>query len=105
MIFIVMNLKKYIRNILREETVKKFDKEDVNRGKFSDVLEKMVIDYVGKENICDVIAVYSQKYYIILVLYNGPSPWSLARELNGFIKKIVPFELFVMITDTECDEK
>lgn len=98
-----MNLQESIRKILREETIKKFDKSNANRGKFSDVLEKMVIDYIGKKNICDVEAVDSKGYYMIMVLYNGSSKWDLDRELDKFIRNLVPLLKFqVMIIDTKC---
>lgn len=100
-----MNLKKSIRNILREETVKKFNREDANRGIFSNILEKITIDYIGEKNVCDVVAVVSQDLYVVMVLYNGSSPWNLNSKLDEFIKKILPIRMFTMISDVKCDKK
>jgi len=68
-------------------------------------LEKITIAYVGEKNVCDVAAVFSDGLYVILLLYNGSSPWTLDNQLNEFIKKILPLKLFTMVTDTKCNNE
>ena len=100
-----MEMKKNIRRVLKEETIKKFNKGGVQRGKFSDALEKLAIAYIGEKNVCDVVAVFSDGLYVIMVLYNGSSPWTLDNNLNEFIRKILPLKLFTMVTDTQCNNE
>jgi hypothetical protein len=100
-----MNLQEHIIKVLREETIKKFKKETVNKGKFSDLLEELTISYLGEENVCDVVAVYAENTYIILVLYNGDSGNYLNEKLEVSLKSYIPVALFAIITNTNCDEK
>jgi hypothetical protein len=88
-----------------QETIKKFyNKEDKPRGKYSNRLEKMTTDFIGKDKICDIFALYSNKTYLVMVLYNGSSNNYLDEELQNFLKTIVPVSLFTLITDTNCKE-
>ena len=88
-----------------QETIRKFyNKEDKPRGKYSDRLEKMTTDFIGKDKICDIFALYSNKTYLVMVLYNGSSNNYLDEELQNFLKTIVPVNLFTLITDTNCKE-
>ena len=88
-----------------QETIQKFyNKEDKPRGKYSDRLEKMTTDFIGKDKICDIFALYSNKTYLVMVLYNGSSNNYLDEELQNFLKTIVPVSLFTLITDTNCKE-
>jgi len=88
-----------------QETIRKFyNKEDKPRGKYSDRLEKMTTDFIGKDKICDIFALYSNKTYLVMVLYNGSSNNYLDEELQNFLKTIIPVNLFTLITDTNCKE-
>jgi hypothetical protein len=100
-----MNLKSHIIKVLREETIKKFKKETVNKGKFSNLLEELTISYLGEENVCDVVAIYAENTYIILVLYNGESGHYLNEKLEVSLKSYIPVDLFAIITNTDCNEK
>lgn len=99
-----MKLKSRIIKVLREETIKKFKKEAVNKGKFSELLEELAISYLGKENVCDIVAIYAEDTYIILVLYNGNTGNYLNEKLEVYLKSYIPVELFAIITNTNCDE-
>ena len=88
-----------------QETIKKFyNKENTLKGKYSDKLEKMTTDFIGKDKICDIFALYSDKTYLVMVLYNGSSNSYLDEELQNFLRSIVPVSLFTLITDTDCKE-
>jgi hypothetical protein len=100
-----MNLQEHIIKVLREETIKKFKKETVNRGKLSNLLEDLTISYLGEENVCDVVAIYAENTYIILVLYNGDSGNYLNEKLEVSLKAYIPVSLFAIITNTDCNEK
>lgn len=97
-------MKERIRKILREETFNTFNKEKAERGKLSDVLENLTIDFLGKENICDLIAMYASGTYVIMVLYNGVSKWDLQSKLDQHLRSYIPVNLFSMITDRKCDQ-
>ena len=99
-----MNLQESIRRILREETIKKFNKNQSERGKLSDILENLAIDYIGEENICDIFALYASETYILMVLYNGSSKWDLSSKLDTYLRSYIPVNLFSMIKDTKCNE-
>lgn len=98
-----MKLHKTIKRILREETIKKFDRKLANRGRHSDSLEKLTIDFIGEDKICDVVAVFSKSMYVVMVLYNGGSRYDLDIELQKFLKSIIPIEIYTMIADVRCD--
>lgn len=95
-------MKELIRHILKEETLKKFDRKLANRGRHSDSLEKLTINFIGEDKICDVIAVFSESIYVVMVLYNGGSRYNLDIELQKFLKSIIPIKIFTMIADTRC---
>ena len=96
-------MKQLIKHILREETIKKFDKSNINRGKLSSAIEKVATDYIGEENICDLIAILQDKTYVLLVLFNGSSKWDLNTKIENYIKTIIPgIRFFSLINDTEC---
>ena len=97
-------MKERIRKILREETFNTLNKENAERGKLSDVLENLTIDFLGKENICDLIAMYASGTYVIMVLYNGVSKWDLQSKLDQHLRSYIPVNLFSMITDRKCDQ-
>ena len=99
-----MNLKENIRKVLKEETIKKFNKNQSERGKLSDILENLAIDYIGEENICDIFALYASGTYVVMVLYNGSSKWDLSPKLDIYLRSYIPVNLFSMITDTKCNE-
>jgi len=91
-------------SFLKEETFNTFNKENAKRGKLSDVLEDLTIDFLGKENICDLIAMYARDTYVIMVLYNGSSKWDLQSKLDQHLRSYIPVSLFSMITDRKCDQ-
>jgi hypothetical protein len=94
-----------VKETLREETIKKFKKETVNRGKLSNLLEELTISYLGEDKICDIVAIYEENTYIILVLYNGDSGHYLNEKLEIYLKSYIPVALFAIITNTDCNEE
>lgn len=98
-------MKEIIRHILKEETIKKFNKNAAERGELSDVLENLAIGYIGEENICDIFALYVSGTYVVMVLYNGSPRWGgLSAKLDEYLKSYIPVSVFSMITDTKCNE-
>ena len=90
-------------SFLKEETIKKFNKNQSERGELSDILENLAIDYIGEENICDIFVLYASGTYVVMVLYNGQSKWDLSSKLDTYLKSYIPVRLFSMITDTKCN--
>ena len=99
------DVNKSVKETLREETIKKFKKENVNRGKLSNLLEELTISYLGEDKICDIVAIYEENTYIILVLYNGDSGHYLNEKLEIYLKSYIPVALFAIITNTDCNEE
>jgi hypothetical protein len=90
--------------IITEEQIRKFNRESATQGKFSKALEQLTISFIGKENICDLVAVTTdEKNYVVLVLFNGPSSYNLSSKLDVFLKQFLPIKVFSLITDTECN--
>lgn len=91
--------------LITEEQIRRFNREHANQGKFSQALERLSISFIGEKNICDLIAMTADdENYVVLVLFNGPSPYDLSFKLDVFLKKFLPIKVFSLITDTECND-
>jgi hypothetical protein len=102
-----MNLQEHIKETLREETKNKFNREGSRKGEYSDILESLTTIFLGEENICDVYAVYIplDSSYAVLVYYNGGSNYNLSNELDNFLTRYVPIDLFSNISNRKCNEE
>jgi len=100
-----MNLQENIRKILREETIKKLNKEKVVRGEYSDSLEELTRIYFTEDEICDMVVMYVENTYVALVLYNGESDWFEGEKLSKFLESYMPVKVFAIVTNTNCDEE
>jgi hypothetical protein len=94
-----------MKYILHESQIKKFNKEGVFKGKYGELVERLLEKVLKNEPICDMVVVNSLSnldLYIVLILYNGPSPWELQSKLENLIRNFLPISVMVMITDIEC---
>jgi hypothetical protein len=85
------------------ENKNKFNREDSEKGEYSDLLESLTTYSLGKENICDVFAMYVEGTYAVLVYYNGNVDYYLNEELDKFLTTYVPTNLFSHIINSKCD--
>jgi hypothetical protein len=87
------------------ESKNKFNRENSQKGKYSDLLETLTTNFLGKENVCDVFAMYTEGTYAVLVYYNGNAGFYLNEKLDDFLTKYTPIDLFSHIIITKCDEE
>ncbi len=83
-----------MKYIITEEqlttTIKKFNKEKAHRGRFSDVIEELVLSHF-KRPVCDVAAIFIPDLdnYIVLILtpdgYSNGFSDSIAHNIKNFI--------------------
>ena len=85
------------------ENKNKFNREASEKGEYSDLLESLTMYFLGKENICDVFAMYNEGTYAVLVYYNGNADYYLNEELDKFLTTYVPTNLFSHIINSKCD--
>jgi hypothetical protein len=85
------------------ENKNKFKREASEKGEYSDLLESLTTYSLGKENICDVFAMYVEGTYAVLVYYNGNADYYLNEELDKFLTTYVPTNLFSHIINSKCD--
>ena len=93
-----------MKYIITESQIKKFNKENINQGKYGKDIDRLVLSYLDSNSVCDVITINIEDgdMYSTLILYNGPSPLRLETKLMKFIQEFIPARVFVMVTDTEC---
>lgn len=91
-----------MKYIITESQIKKFNKENINQGKYGKDIDKLVLSYLDSDSICDMVTINVDDMYTTLILYNGPSPLRLETKLMKFIQEFIPARIFVMVTDTEC---
>ena len=91
-----------MKYIITESQIKKFNKENINQGKYGKDIDRLVLSYLDSDSICDIVTINVDDMYSTLILYNGPSPLRLETKLMNFIQEFIPARVFVMVTDTEC---
>ena len=86
--------------------VKKFKKDDVDRGKLGHIIEKLVLSYFQR-TICDVVAIFIPDLddYIVLILtpdyYGEETTTKIARNIENYIG----ISTNVIITQSrDCDK-
>lgn len=95
--------------IVTEDQIKKFHREvnNLNYNKVSKAIEQLAKNYIGEENLCDIICYKSSgldEMYVLLVLFNGPSSYNLDTKVDKFIKSMLDVKMFTLIKDTECND-
>lgn len=99
-----------MKYIITEEqlttAVKKFKKDDVDRGKLGHIIEELVLTYFQRP-VCDVVAIFmhDSDYYIVLVLtpdyYGDATTTKIARNIENYIG----ISTNVIITQSQnCDK-
>lgn len=86
------------------ESTSGVEKLDNLKGKHSNNLKKLTIDFIGEDNVCNLQVLYSHNTYVIDIIYNGVSTYTLPKKLEKFLRSIIPVNLFAIVTDTiDCN--
>ena len=84
--------------------VKKFDKNKFVKGRFSDAIEEMTLDYLKGKKVCDVAVLYTSDMYMIIVLTSGWVSYNLDTKIMKHIKSYLGITPVVIIHENEeCD--
>jgi hypothetical protein len=84
--------------------VKKFDKSKFVKGRFSDVIEEMTLDYLEGKKVCDVAVLYASDMYMVIVLTSGWVNYDLDTKIMKHIKSYLGIVPMVVIHENEeCD--
>lgn len=88
--------------IVTESQIKKFNKENLNKGKFGDAIEQVILMYLEPYSICDVAVFQSEhdkNFYIGLIMFKGSSHYNLGGKIERFVKQFLPVNIMIMVTD------
>ena len=102
-----------MKYIITEEqlrnTIKKFNKENIERDKLSDVMEELVLRFFeNRSPVCDVVAVKVPKTsdYIVLVLTPKYIGNSIETRIAKYIEDYTGIRPFVLLnTSQDCMEE
>ena len=84
--------------------VKKFDKSKYVKGRFSDAIEEMTLDYLKGKKVCDVAVLYASDMYMIIVLTSGWVSYNLDTKIMKHIKSYLGITPMVIFHENEdCD--
>ena len=84
--------------------VKKFDKSKFEKGRFSDAIEEMTLDYLKGKKVCDVAVLYTSDMYMIIVLTSGWVSYNLDTKIMKHIKSYLGITPMVIFHENEdCD--
>ena len=96
-----------------ETVVKKFNKENVNRGKLGHIIEEIVLSYFQRP-VCDVVAIFMPKtdyddttkfHYIVLILTPDYYGNATITEIRDSIENYIGINTHVIITHSQdCDK-
>lgn len=99
-----------MKYIISEEqltnVVKKFKKDDVDRGKLGHIIEKIVLNYFERP-VCDVAAIYVPGYdnYIVLILTPDYYGDATTTKITSNIENYIGVSADVIITQSQnCDK-
>jgi hypothetical protein len=81
--------------------VKKFDKSKFVKGRFSDVIEEMTLDYLKGKKVCDVAVLYTSDMYMIIVLTSGWVSYNLDTKIMKHIKSYLGITPMVIFHENE----
>lgn len=87
--------------------ITKFNKEKIEKGKYADSIEKIVVQFLGAKNVCDT-AVVTTSYLnnepiVILVLVNKYFKSGIETKISNLVKSFIPVENVIVIV-TESTE-
>jgi len=86
------------------DVVKKFKKDDVDRGVLGHAMEELVINFM-RGNLCDVVALKTNKYYMVLILTERYYTRSYTDKLTEHIKNYLGEYANVIIQQSSGCEK
>jgi hypothetical protein len=92
-----------------QNTIKKFNKEKIERDKMSDVMEELVLRFFeNKSPVCDVVAVkvLPTPEYVVLVLTPKYIGNSVENRIAKYIEDYIGIRPFVLLnTSQDCMEE
>jgi hypothetical protein len=86
------------------DTIKKFKKDDVDRGEIGHIIEKLVMEFM-KGNLCDVVAIKTNSYYMVLILTPMYYPRNYVDKLTDYISAFLGEHTNVIIQESSGCEK
>jgi len=95
-----------MKYIISEEqlktTIKRFDREKANKGKLSQVIEELVLNYF-EYPICDVIAIKipNSEEYVVLILTTQSIRNEVSFKISRYIKNYIGINPMVIIQDSQ----
>lgn len=98
-----------MKYIITENQLHKLNKRNVNRGRFGQLIENMVTEFIGPSKICDIVAISSEikgdkeNSYIVVVMTNEYVRHNLSGEIRNYVKTFLPVDLFVSIDERTCN--
>jgi hypothetical protein len=97
-----------MKYIINEEqffdTIKKFKKDDVDRGEIGHIIEKLVMEFM-KGNLCDVVAIKTNSYYMVLILTPEYYPRVYVDKLTDYISAFLGEHANVILHQSSGCEK
>jgi len=91
-----MNLKEHIRKVLEEEISMKTSERD-----YANLIKKMVLDYVDFD-VCKLVVKKvdnTKDQYFIIMMVEEPLKTSYREELQDYLNDMIPFTVYVSISD------
>lgn len=87
-------------------TIKKFKKDGVNRGKLGHIIEEIVLSFF-KRPICDVVAIFIPdfNYYMVLILTPDAYSDETRKKIEHRIENYVGEKANVIISQSSDCEK
>ena len=95
-----------MKYLVTESQLRTLNKENINRGKYGEMIEKMITEYIGPTKVCDIVAMASERdenFYLCVVLVNNYVPYNLSGKVKKFIETFMPIELFINIDEKSCN--
>ena len=87
-----------------DDTIKKFKKDDVDRGELGHAMEELVIKFM-RGNLCDVVALKTNSYYMVLILTQLYHTKNYSDKLTEHIKNYLGEYANVIIQQSSGCEK
>lgn len=93
--------------IIREEQIRRFSKQGLNKGPLGKAIEKIIFNYLGPKKIVDLAVFHNDSLvnsqYVALVLHNGASDYKLDSKIMSLMNKLLNHSVMIMINDVDFD--
>lgn len=89
-----------------ENTIKKFNKDDVDRGELGRAIEELVIHFMNGK-LCDIVAFKQNSFYIVLVLTSNRYGYDFQYKIAEYIKTYLGDDIYVdvyMQDSPDCEK-